>query len=547
MTKALPAGSEEQVNILGNDGHALGVSAQGAIVAVDPQPFTFAANAFAATDAFQADFQRADGAAKAFTKAVDVYGYRYLIAESESIRALEAGSRHIAILMAGVGAVVMLAGVAASAFFLKRMLSPLGALAEATQAVSTGNLGAAIRFQDRGDEIGVMSRALHSFRQSLQRQKEMEAEAAQMASDAERDRNARQAEREAQSAELQGVVSALGSGLGRLAGGDLACAIDRRFPEELEMLRIDFNRSVEQLRDAMLAIGGNSAAVREGSSEIRTSADQLAARTERQSISISQAAAAIDQVTKAVREQLARAEDAARIAKTARNDADTSAGIMGSMIEAMEEIQGSSQKINQIIGVIDEIAFQTNLLALNAGVEAARAGESGKGLPWLPRKCASSPSARPMRPRKLRHFWPSRRAMSRPASRWLKRQARRLAGSVAMSPISTDGSARSWNRPAKRRSRCAPSMLPWANSNTPPSKTPRWSRRQPPLSTSSPMKPARWTRGLANSGWKANAADIGWRDEAPSSFAVEPGLNAGSLVWLTILVSDGLGNTVEVH
>ncbi len=216
MTKALPAGGEEQVNILGNDGHALGVSAQGAIVAVDPQPFTFAANAFAATDAFQADFQRADGAAKAFTKAVDVYGYRYLIVESESIRALEAGSRHIAVLMAGVGAVVMLAGVAASAFFLKRMLSPLGALAEATQAVSTGNLGAAIRFQDRGDEIGVMSRALHSFRQSLQRQKEMEAEAAQMAADAERDRNARQAEREAQSAELQGVVSAWAQGWGGL-------------------------------------------------------------------------------------------------------------------------------------------------------------------------------------------------------------------------------------------------------------------------------------------------------------------------------------------
>ena len=52
---------------------------------------------------------------------------------------------------------------------------------------------------------------------------------------------------------------------------------------------------------------------------------------------------------------------------------------MRETVAAMEAIQGSSRQINQIIGVIDEIAFQTNLLALNAGVEAARAGEAGKG------------------------------------------------------------------------------------------------------------------------------------------------------------------------
>ncbi len=379
MTKALPADGQEQVNIIGGDGQALGVSPQGTISAVDAAPFTFAAEALAAPQVFQADFRRADGSARAFTKAVSIQGYRYLIAESDSTRALEAGSKHIALLMAGVGTLVILGALLASGFFLKHMLSPLAGLAEATQAVASGDLGATIRHQERRDEIGVMSRALHSFRQSLQRQKDMEAQAAQMARDAERERDARQAEREAQAIELQSVVSALGSGLGRLADGDLACTIDRRFPEELEALRLDFNRSVQQLRDAMLAIGGHSAAVREGSSEMRGSADQLAARTERQSISISQAAAAIDQVTRAVREQLARAEDAARIATTAREGADTSAGIMHSMIEAMENIQGSSQKINQIIGVIDEIAFQTNLLALNAGVEAARAGESGKG------------------------------------------------------------------------------------------------------------------------------------------------------------------------
>ncbi len=128
--------------------------------------------------------------------------------------------------------------------------------------------------------------------------------------DKERDAISGQAEREAQAQQLQGVVSALGSGWG---GGWWRSGLHHRRalpPPNLKCWRLDFNRSVEQLRDAMLAIGGNSAAVREDRAKSGPPPTQLAARTERQSISISQAAAAIDQVTKAVREQLARAEDA---------------------------------------------------------------------------------------------------------------------------------------------------------------------------------------------------------------------------------------------
>ena len=90
-------------------------------------------------------------------------------------------------------------------------------------------------------------------------------------------------------------------------------------------------------------------------------------------------AAALEEITATMKRSAASAVDCAREVQAARSDAQSGGSVVGQAVAAMSEIEASASEINNIIGVIDEIAFQTNLLALNAGVEAARAGDAGKG------------------------------------------------------------------------------------------------------------------------------------------------------------------------
>ena len=165
----------------------------------------------------------------------------------------------------------------------------------------------------------------------------------------------------------------------QVAQGDLSAKVEVTSKDETGQL-------LAALKDMNTSLVGIVGQVRQGTDTIATASSQIAAgnldlssRTEQQASSLEETAASMEELTSTVRQNADNARQANQLAVSASSVALKGGSVVGQVVGTMGEINASSRKIADIIGVIDSIAFQTNILALNAAVEAARAGEQGRG------------------------------------------------------------------------------------------------------------------------------------------------------------------------
>lgn len=335
------------------------------LAAARPAPMTLDAWRTAVTAALGEIAKVSSLAMNTLNAQADDLGYQASLAAKAYLAAFL-----LSLLFCGLGTLVI----------VLRVVKPIGDLTRCMTALAQGDLTVTVPGAARRDEIGAMAQSVEIFRAGGLRNRELEREADVARNKAERDRIAlqRHAEEEANK-RLTLATQSLANGLKRLASGDMLCEITVPFDAQFEALRHDFNASVSQLREALARVGQTVAVVTEGSQDISAASDTLSQRTEQQAASLEETASALEQITANVTATFRRTGETRETVREARTKADQSAIIVSNAVTAMQRIEDSSRQINQIIGVIDEIAFQTNLLALNAGVEAARAGEAGKG------------------------------------------------------------------------------------------------------------------------------------------------------------------------
>ena len=164
-----------------------------------------------------------------------------------------------------------------------------------------------------------------------------------------------------------------------IAAGNLTCRIDTQGKDETAQLLVSLHDMQKSLVGTIGSVRDSVQSITTASAEVAVGNADLATRTEQAASSLQQTASSMEQLTGTVKQTADSARTANQLANSAQATAAKGGQVVSQVVSTMEEINASSKKISDIIGVIDGIAFQTNILALNAAVEAARAGEQGRG------------------------------------------------------------------------------------------------------------------------------------------------------------------------
>jgi len=362
--------------------------------------------------------QRTDAAGLAMTPLLDRlfdYNQKEAIdarAKADQVRA--AAFRQIF----GFMIVVALIGFALAVLIGRGIARPLSTMIAIMNRLSTGEFRVEVPQLKRRDEIAEMAAALGVFRQNAEERHQMqESERARV--DAERRQEAAQREKDARIAAeiaafctavlqgdlgqrlsevdkdgvllelsrqlntlagtLGGMTGEIATVAGAMADGRLTLSVNGDYRGVFGDLKTGINGMSAKLRDFAGRLAHTTEAVNAASAEISSGSQDLAQRTESQAASIEETAASMHEITTTVKQNADNAAAASHLATAARDTADTGGAVVQKAVAAVSQIEQSSQRITDIVSLIDEIAFQTNLLALNASVEAARAGEAGKG------------------------------------------------------------------------------------------------------------------------------------------------------------------------
>ncbi|PTA90189.1 methyl-accepting chemotaxis protein II [Kosakonia sp. H7A] len=178
---------------------------------------------------------------------------------------------------------------------------------------------------------------------------------------------------------LIGPLNHLIDNIRHIAGGDLVQRIDVHGSNEMGVLADSLRHMQSELVRTVSDVRNGANAIYSGASEISVGNNDLSSRTEQQAASLEETAASMEELTATVKQNADNARQASHLALSASETAQKGGKVVDNVVQTMRDIAASSQKIADIISVIDGIAFQTNILALNAAVEAARAGEQGRG------------------------------------------------------------------------------------------------------------------------------------------------------------------------